>query len=197
METDVDYTTLSLAEVRAGFQEMAHDAQATFGHLDASRLNWKPDTARWSVAQCFEHLLIANRLMLRCAEDALAGDRPKTIWQRLPIVPGVLGRMLIRSQAPGGQRKYAAAPEAQPAASGVAADIIEQIVAQHREASARLETLAEGKAARTIMTSPFIAVITYSVLDGCRLIVAHDRRHFEQARRVMESPGFPREASAV
>jgi hypothetical protein len=29
------------------------------------------------------------------------------------------------------------------------------------------------------------------VLDGCRLMVAHDRRHMEQARRVMQMPGFP------
>jgi hypothetical protein len=41
------------------------------------------------------------------------------------------------------------------------------------------------------MVSPFVAFITYSVLDGCRLIVTHERRHFEQARRVTQEPGFP------
>jgi hypothetical protein len=41
------------------------------------------------------------------------------------------------------------------------------------------------------MVSPFVAFITYSVLDGCRLLVAHERRHFEQARRVTREPGFP------
>jgi hypothetical protein len=29
------------------------------------------------------------------------------------------------------------------------------------------------------------------VLDGCRLIVTHERRHFEQARRVTREPRFP------
>ena len=37
------------------------------------------------------------------------------------------------------------------------------------------------------MVSPFVSFITYSVLDGCRLIVTHERRHFEQARRVAGS----------
>jgi hypothetical protein len=41
------------------------------------------------------------------------------------------------------------------------------------------------------MVSPFVRFITYSVLDGCRLMAAHDRRHFEQARRVTEAAGFP------
>ena len=40
------------------------------------------------------------------------------------------------------------------------------------------------------MTSPFIRVVTYSVLDGWRLALAHDCRHLEQARRVASSPGF-------
>ena len=37
------------------------------------------------------------------------------------------------------------------------------------------------------MTSPFVHFITCRVLDGWRLMVAHNRRHFEQARRVMLS----------
>jgi hypothetical protein len=48
--------------------------------------------------------------------------------------------------------------------------------------------------ARIIMVSPFASFITYSVLDGCRLIVTHERRHFEQARRVTQAPGFPSSA---
>ena len=41
------------------------------------------------------------------------------------------------------------------------------------------------------MTSPFLGIVTYSVLDGWRLIVAHERRHVAQAKRVMGSAGFP------
>jgi len=54
-----------------------------------------------------------------------------------------------------------------------------------------VQALDERDAARTIMTSPFMRVVTYSVLDGWRLMLAHDRRHFEQARRITLSPGFP------
>jgi hypothetical protein len=42
------------------------------------------------------------------------------------------------------------------------------------------------------MVSPFVSQITYSVLDGYRLIAAHQRRHFEQAERVATHPAFPR-----
>ena len=187
----MDYTTLSLAEVSTGLDGMAQETQATFGGFDARQLNWRPDAARWSVAQCFEHLLTANRLMFQAAEAALDNARPRTLWQRLPVLPGVLGRMLIRSQAPSSARRFTAPSKAQPATSDIAVDIIQRFVEQHRDAVALVQVLDERDAARAIMTSPFVRVVTYSVLDGWRLILAHDRRHFEQARRVTQSPGFP------
>jgi hypothetical protein len=187
----VDYTTLSLTELRTGLDGVAQESQATFGGFDARQLNWRPDAARWSVAQCFDHLLTANRLMFQAAEAALNNARPRTLWQRLPVLPGVLGRMLIRSQSPSAARRFTAPSKAQPATSDIATDIIQRFVEQHREAVAWVQALDERDTARAIMTSPFIRVVTYSVLDGWRLILAHDRRHFEQARRITLSPGFP------
>jgi hypothetical protein len=187
----MDYTTLSLTEVRTGLDAVAQDTQATFGVFDAGQLNWRPDAAQWSVAQCFEHLLTANRLMLQAAKAALNHDRARTVWERLPVMPGVLGRMLIRSQSPTAARKFTAPPKAQPATSDIPADVIQRFIEQHREAVAWVQALDERDAASSIMTSPFVKVITYSVLDGWRLMLAHDRRHFEQARRVTLSPGFP------
>jgi hypothetical protein len=186
----LDYTTLSLAEVKTGLDDLARDANATFGALKAAQLNWKPDAARWSVGQCFEHLLTTNLLMFRAAAEALNPARPRTIWERLPMLPGVIGRVMVRSQAPGGTRKFKAPAGVRPAASDVAGDIVQRFVAQQRDAGSRVGALDE-QAAHTIMTSPFVRVVTYSVLDGWRLMVAHGRRHFEQARRVTQSPGFP------
>jgi len=193
----MDYTKLSLSGVKQALEEIARDAQAAFGDLDARQLNWRPDPGRWSVAQCFEHLLVANELMFRAAEAALDPAEPRTIRQRLPVLPGLLGRMLIRSQAPGATRRFTASPKATPVSSDIPSDIIPRFVEQHRAAVLRVPTLDERGATRAILTSPFVHVITYSVLDGWRLVAAHDRRHFEQARRVLLSPGFPDVLSAA
>lgn len=187
----MDYTALSLSDVRTELDDVAREAQATFGGLGGRQLNWRPDETRWSVAQCFEHLLTTNRLMFRASENALDDALPRTFWQRLPVLPGLVGRMMIRSQAPDAARKFTAPSKAQPATSDIATDIIQRFVQQQRDAVALVQSLDERRAARTVMTSPFVQVITYSVLDGWRLVMAHERRHFEQARRVTQSPGFP------
>src|SRR5688500_7712364 len=83
----MDYATLSLADVRTGLDNIGRETHATFGGFSARQLNWRPDVARWSVAQCFQHLLTANHLMFQAADDAL-NEAPRTVWQRLPVVPG-------------------------------------------------------------------------------------------------------------
>src|SRR5437899_1620506 len=135
----MDYTTLSLADVRDGLDHVARETQATFGAFSAPQLNWRPDASQWSVAQCFEHLLSANRLMFEAMAAALNDVRSRTVWERLPVLPGVFGRMLIRSQAPGGTRRFTAPSKARPATSDIAADIIQRFVQQQRDAVARLQ----------------------------------------------------------
>jgi hypothetical protein len=192
----MDYTRLSLSAVASGLEEIGGEALSTFGALDAAQLNWKPDADRWSVAQCFEHLLTTNRLMFGAMASALDDATPRSLWQRLPLWPGLLGTLMVRSLSPQATRRLKAPAPARPAASDLAADIVERFADQHRQAVVELRTLDEPRAARTIMTSPFARVVTYSVRDAWRLILAHDRRHLEQARRVTQLPQFPGAASA-
>jgi non-ribosomal peptide synthetase component F len=187
----MDYTTISLADVRSELEAIGAEADTVFGRLDARQLNWKPEASRWSVAQCLEHLVTANRQMADMADQALDPARRRTIWQRLPIWPGLLGRMLVRSQSPDTTRRFKAPGKAQPAASAIDAGIVGRFVDQQRTLIARLDAVATRDLASAVMASPFVGLVTYTVLDGWRLMVAHERRHVQQARRVMAAPGFP------
>jgi hypothetical protein len=188
----MDYVRLSLAEVRTQLEAVARETQGTFGLLDQRQLNWKPSETSWSVGQCFEHLLTANQLMFRAMDAALSGDSPKTLWQRIPLWPMMCGQLMIRSQAPTATGKHTAPAAARPATSGIAADVIGRFVEQHRVAVASPQLLDAQRATRTIMTSPFFQALTYNVADGWRLLIAHDWRHVEQARRVTRMADFPK-----
>lgn len=192
MSVVVDFTTLSLGAIRAELERAAGEAAAAFGRLEHDQLNWRADRTQWSVAQCLEHLVTVNQLMRTAAERGLDPSAPRSLWQRLPVWPGMFGRMLIRSQTPTATRKFKADPAAQPSTSDIEARIVTRFSDQQREASEGLAGVDEARARSAIMTSPFATFITYSVLDGWRLVVAHDWRHIEQARRVTALPGFPR-----
>src|SRR4051812_6549258 len=150
------YTDLSLARVIAAIHQIADDARTAFGALDERQLNWRPDAVQWSVAQCLEHLITTNRLLLVAAKSAIENP-PASIWQRLPLWPTILGKVMVSSQAPrqASSRKYVADAIARPA-SKVSADVIQRFVDQQREIEAWARGLDENVAARAILVSPFV-----------------------------------------
>lgn len=186
-----DFTRLSLSETLTETETIAADVQKAFGHLNTQQLNWKPGAEVWSVAQCLDHLLVANQEMFMPIDTALAGTKQKTFFERMPVWPGMCGRLMIKVVSPGFRQKLKAPASAAPAASAFEAQIVSRFVTQQGEITDRLKLMDRQGAAQIVMTSPFVSFITYSLLDACRLMVAHERRHMAQARRVMEMPGFP------
>ena len=187
----MDYTKLTIDRIPSELERTAADVRASFGPLDARQLNWRPGGETWSVAQCIEHLVHSNREMCRAIHAASDPAHEKSVWQRLPLLPRVYGRMLVASQGPRVTRKFIAPAVATPSASAIDAGIIERFVDGQGEVIVLARALAGRNPARVIMVSPFIRFVTYSVLDGLRLIVAHERRHYQQALRIMETHGFP------
>ncbi|HEX8853888.1 MAG TPA: hypothetical protein VF754_10400, partial [Pyrinomonadaceae bacterium] len=59
------------------------------------------------------------------------------------------------------------------------------------ELARRLRAAGGVDTRRTVVTSPISGFVTYRFGDACRIVVAHERRHLEQARRVTREPGFP------
>src|SRR5688572_31032856 len=87
---------------------IAHHARRVFGGLTKEQLNWKPSTERWSVAQCFDHLITTNRGYLPTIDDVLKGRKKSSIWQKLPFLPGLWGKILIKTLDPSQIRKIKA-----------------------------------------------------------------------------------------
>jgi hypothetical protein len=166
------------------------DARNVFGRLSAAQLNWKPSARQWSVGQCFDHLIKTNDTFCPTLEETARGGRDGTLWERVSPLSGFFGRLIMRAiKSP---RKFKAPRGLRPSASDVDAGVIERFSGRQGEL-AGLMRAAAGAAdlQRTVVTSPIAGFVTFSLLDAYRIIVAHERNHFEQARRVTEAEGFP------
>ncbi|HEX6213697.1 MAG TPA: DinB family protein [Vicinamibacterales bacterium] len=169
------------------------EVRAEFGALRTDQLNWKPAADKWSVGQCFDHLLTSNREYFPIFDRVLQGQKTSnTIWESLPGLPRFWGQMLIKSVSPDAARKQKAPKIFAPATSAVDAGIIPRFIDQQERVISYLNTITAVDADRIIITSPVARVITYSLLDACRVIVAHEQRHILQARRVTQLPKFPK-----
>ena len=186
----MDYLTARLPALITATNDIAVETKSTFGWLTPTQLNWKPSAERWSVAQCFEHLLTSNKGYFPIIERVLAGHNP-TLWQRMPVLPGLAGRLLIKSLDPKSTRKIRAPQKFQPAQSDISASVIDDFVDQQARIVEKMNATEHLDLENIVISSPVASVITYSLMNAYRIIVVHERRHFEQARRVTAEAAFP------
>ena len=186
----MNYQKADLPSLIAAANNVANEARITFGPLTAAQLNWKPSPERWSVAQCFDHLLNTNNGYLPEIDNVLAGKK-RTFWERVPVLPGLIGKFLIKAVDPASARKVKAPKVFQPAQSTISASVISDFVAQQATVVEKMKATENLDLERINITSPVAPVITYSLMDTYRVIVVHNQRHFQQAKRVTEESGFP------
>lgn len=186
MATQIDSATNDLALV-------ADDAKTTFGSLSAEQLNWKPSENKWSVAQCFDHLIVTHSLYFgECEKVSTSGYRP-TFWQKVSPLSGFFGRFLIKRLDPKNTKKMKTMGKAVPSASVIGGDIIERFVEHQRQMIVTVQKFpVELDLEKTIVTSPLLGFVTYSLADTLTFLPMHCRRHFDQAQRVVDSEGFPK-----
>lgn len=170
---------------------IGREAREVFGRLSAAQLNWKPSAGQWSVGQCFDHLIVTNSTFFPAIEQVAAGTFKSSLWARVSPFSGYFGRYILNALDPAKGRKIKAPRAFLPASSDVDADVIGRFVANLSEVAARMRATRGVDLRRTVITSPAMALVTYSLLDVYRIFVAHGRGHFEQARRVTQSEGFP------
>jgi DinB family protein len=187
----MDYQTLTLTQIYDEAEAVAGDARALFGHLNSEQLNWKPAADSWSVAQCLDHLISINQEYYPVFDLILKGEYRKTFLHGMPFLPAIFGRLMVKILSPTSQRKFKAPGAAQPSSSSIDPQIVDRFIAHQRETLSKMRLLGNCDPAGIIITSPFASVVVYSLLDTFRLIVAHERRHFAQGQRVMETSGFP------
>lgn len=187
----MEYKKADLPSLVAAVNNIAAEAKSTFGHLSPSQLNWKPSADRWSVAQCFDHLLNSNKGYLPIIDDVLAGKK-QTLWQSMPVLPGLAGKLLLKFVDPASTRKVKAPKRFEPAQSAISASVINDFVEQQTRIAGKMQETEHLDVERIVITSPAASAITYSLMDAYRVIVSHEHRHFQQAKRVTEETGFPK-----
>lgn len=193
----VSVQSAELAGVAAELEAVAADARRVFGNLTAAQLNWKPTEAEWSVGQCFEHLIRTNEKFLPLLGRVARGERKGSAWERVSPLSGFFGRLMIRSLRPDSGRKFKAPAGIAPAASDVDAAVIAHFGEHQTRLIEAIRAAGVADVGRVVVTSPVARFVTYNLLDACRIVATHERRHLAQAERVLRRPGFPAAAAGA
>jgi len=185
-----------ISNLCSDLKRQGEDAKAAFGSLSAEQLNWKPAAKSWSIAQCFDHLITTHSLYFPLFEKMANGDAKQTFWESYSPLSGFFGRFLIKSLRPENAKPMKTTAKAFPSSSEIGGDIIDRYVDHQNQMIEALKKLpADIDPKKTIVTSPLMGLVTYSLDDCYEILAVHGPRHFNQAKRVMENEAFPKAAA--
>ena len=173
-------------------EKTTDDFRSSFSGLSVEQFNWKPAPKKWSIAQCIDHLIVTHAQMFPILERIAAGGTPPTFWERFSPFAGFFGRFLIKGLDPANVKPMKTTSLAYPSSSAIEADIVDRYIAHQQAMIEYVRKLPrEINPHTTIITSPLLGFVTYTLDDWYTILTHHGTRHFNQAKRVMETPAFP------
>lgn len=178
-------------DIISELKAVSSDTEAAFGKLSAAQINWKPSQEGWSVGQCFEHLIKSNELFYNELDQISNGSRQSSFLEKYSPLSKLFGSILISSLKKD-ERKFKAPTENIVPPSEIDENIVELFAAHQAELIGKIKRTEIADWRKTKVTSPFLKIATYSLLDGYQVIVEHEKRHVRQAKRVLEARNFPK-----
>ncbi|SHF99965.1 DinB superfamily protein [Salegentibacter echinorum] len=167
-------------------EELSIKFSREFGHCDLATLNFKPDEKSWSIAQILAHLIKVNESYFPLFTQLQEGKYSLPVTGRIGFVVNFFGKTLLKSVQPETKKKSSTVPGWKPAKETFSEEIliefneVQEALKNHIENS---EVLLHQKA---IISSPANKFIVYRLETAFQILVAHEERHFQQAKRVLE-----------
>ncbi len=173
----------SLGSFREQLRNIEEDTKDLCADLTPEQLTRQPLSGGWSVQECLVHLNVTGELYLAKMEPVLEASRARGEKGQAPLRYGLLGGPFIRSQEPPVHFK-AKAPEVFRPVQTPDESVLPNFLA-FQESVRDLLVRAEGlPLTKLSVTSPASKWLKLSVFEAFGLLLAHERRHLWQARRV-------------
>lgn len=181
-----------IEEVVKELESAGSDARQSFGSLSEKQLNWKPSEKGWSVAQCLDHLIRSNVEFDDDWPKLHTGTRTSSFVEKWSPLTGFWGRFLIKTLANDAKKAKAPSKAIVPP-SDIEPGIVDRFIENIEVTNKNIAACNGLDLKKTILTSPFLGIVTYNLDDAFSILVEHTKRHIRQAKRVTEADGFPNE----
>ncbi len=176
--------------IREQLSEISELANSKFGALSGEQINFKPAAESWSVGQCFEHLILTNDQITGAVQKVADGTHVNSFWENWSPFTSFFGNFLIKSMKRD-DKKFKVPSKTIVPPSDVDPQIVAKFVQNNDKLIDLFSRIDGADPETTVITSPFMGLVTYRLGHGMTIIVEHERRHLRQAERVTAADGFP------
>jgi hypothetical protein len=163
-----------------------------FKSLSEDQINWKPSADSWSIAECVDHLIVTNKLYFNEFEKQFTERKLKTDYSKVEVKHKWLSKFIIKSVDPANIKKVKTFPVFMPSRSKYTKDVFNTFNELQNGLTNLVGTAMNLDLNNYVMSSPAAKIIKENFCDVLEIIRLHDRRHFNQADRLLNHPNFPK-----
>ena len=171
-------------------REAKEKVSSEFSNISAAQLNWQSSRVSWSIAQCLDHLIASHSVYFSRLKKITEGKFKMNFWEKHSPLTKIWGYIMKDQMQEQVKRKLKAPKKIQPA-SKATLEIIEQYHKSIDQFLAYISNCSTIDIDKTIITSPLVSMVTYSLRDALQFLITHEHRHINQAIRVKTNLDFP------
>ena len=162
-----------------------------FSSLSDAQLNWKSQPEKWSIGQCLDHLIVANKSYFPSFEKLIYHRYKLSFLQKLNPFKKLMGPVMIKYLGPQPNKKFKSPKIFEPSASRIAFTIVDDFLRHQEELKSYFRKLYQLDTKNLVIASPSSGFVMYTIADCMQLIAVHEQRHTNQAKTVLHHPNFP------
>jgi hypothetical protein len=154
--------------------------------LSAGQLNFKADTSRWSIAQCIEHIALAESAIWQWQRGVLQQPADPSKRSEIKVTDEQIEKGIVDRS-----HKFKAPEMLQPIGKFPSAEAALQAYTSRRDS-----TIAYLKTTQDDLRDHVTVHPALGSVDGYQLLLflaGHSERHTLQIEEVKASPGFPKQ----
>jgi hypothetical protein len=166
-------------------------ARQTFAMFNQAQLNWKLNIETWSIAQCFDHIIVSDQQYFKNIKKAIEQTVAGQLAEAKPYRAGMIGKLFIYAQKPGSVFKFKTPSHFKPSERTEGNKMLEDFVRHEQELLVLIKKCDGWDLNKVKLSSPVHSFFKFSLGECFSILVTHQERHLLQAQRLGQQPGFP------
>ena len=178
-----------LGEIKTQLDEASIQAERLVQSVSAGQFIQRPQSDKWSIAECLIHLNLSSKAEIEVIEDVCEKTDAKRDYTDRKFKPDFFGRILIWTLEPPPMffSKMKTTEPFQPVEIDAPGKILPEFLALQEKLKAQVDAVNGLPLDEIKVVSPFDRRVKYNLLSFFHILLAHERRHLWQAAKVKEA----------
>lgn len=161
--------------------------QTEFCDLTQEQLLTKPEKGAWNINEIIVHVIKVNESYWPIFDQVAKGKYVHSMMGNFAFFRNLFGKMILKSVHPHEPKKQKTLPIWQPKVDDSSNNALPLLAVHCREMEQKLLSLEVPVKRNVTIASPANDLIVYDIQTALDIIIAHMKRHLEQARRAKQS----------